>query len=117
MIYPELIPAEIDRTVDIFVSLRDSAGNPTVAHRDIPLQFFSDEQDYVGDDLDDTMDEINMVIKKGEFGYHFTQNLDLIGLIKNNIIIGVSADGYGLATDTFSTVGESISVENQRISF
>jgi hypothetical protein len=116
MIYPELIPAEIDRTVDIFVSLRDSAGNPTIAHRDIPLQFFSDEQDYVGDDLDDTMDEINMVIKKGEFGYHFTQNLDLIGLIKNNIIIGVSADGYGLATDTFSTVGESISVENKRIS-
>jgi hypothetical protein len=116
MVYPELIPAEIDRTVDVFVSLRDSSGNPTVAHRDIPLEFFSDEQDYVGDDLDDTMKEINMVIKKGEFGYHFTQNLDLIGLIKNNIIIGVSADGYGLTTDTFSTVGESISVENKRVS-
>jgi hypothetical protein len=116
MVYPELIPAEIDRTVDIFVSLLDSSGNPTVAHRDIPLQFFSDEQDYVGDDLDDSMDELNMVIKKGEFGYHFTQNLDLIGLIKNNMIIGVSADGYGIATDTFSTVGESISVENKRVS-
>ena len=114
-IYPRLIPAEIDRTVDVFVSLRDSSGNPTVAHRDIPLEFFSDEQDYVGDDLDDTMEETKMVIKKGEFGYHFQQNLDLIGLVKNNIIIGVSADGYGIATDVFSTVGESISVENKRI--
>jgi hypothetical protein len=114
-IFPRLIPAEIDRTIDIFVSLRDSAGNPTVAHEDIPLEFFSDEQDYVGDDLDDTMDETKMFIKKGEFGYHFQQNLDLIGLIKNNIVIGVSAEGYGIATDTFSTVGESISVENKRI--
>ena len=115
MIYPSLIPAEIDREAFIFVSLRDSYGSPTVAHRDIPLQFFSDEQDYVGDDLDDTMDELNMVIKKGDFGFSFSQNLDLIGLVKNNIIIGVSAEGYGIATDTFSTVGESISVENKRI--
>ena len=115
MVFPKLIPAEIDRTIDIFVSLRDSSGNPTIAHRDIPLHFFSDEQDYVGEDLDDAMKEAKMVIKKGEFGYHFTQNLDLIGLIKNNIVIGVSADGYGIDTDTFSTVGESISVENKRI--
>jgi hypothetical protein len=86
-----------------------------VAHRDIPLEFFSDEQDYVGDELDDTMEEQKMVIKKGEFGYHFSQNLDLIGLLKNNIIIGVTADGYGVATDTFSTVGESISVDNKRV--
>ncbi|MDH3677006.1 MAG: hypothetical protein OEQ12_01745 [Nitrosopumilus sp.] len=114
-LYPRLIPAEIDRTVDVFVSLRDSSGNPTIAHRDIPLQFFSDEQDYVGDELDDTMKETNMVIKKGQFGYHFQQDMDLIGLIKNNIIIGVSAEGYGLASSTFSTVGESISVENKRI--
>jgi hypothetical protein len=70
-IFPRLIPAEIDRTVDVFVSLKDSSGKPTVAHRDIPLEFFSDEQDYVGDELDDTMEEQKMVIKKGEFGYHF----------------------------------------------
>ena len=115
MVYPELIPAEIDRTIDIFVSLRDSDGNPTVAHKDIPLHFFSDEQDYVGDNLDDSMKEMKMIIKKGEFGFHFRQSLDLIGLVKNNILIGVSADGYGVASDTFSTVGESISVENKRI--
>jgi hypothetical protein len=77
MIYPELIPAETDRTLDIFVTLLDSDGNPTVAPRDIPLDFFSDEQDYVGDDLDDSMKETKMVIKKGEFGFRFTQNLKL----------------------------------------
>jgi hypothetical protein len=115
-VFPRLIPAEIDRNIDVFVSLRDSSGNPTVAHRDIPLEFFSDEQDYVGDELDDTMKEQKMVIKKGEFGYHFSQNLDLIGLLKNNIVIGVTAEGYGVATDTFSTVGEPISVENKRVS-
>ena len=114
-LYPELIPAEIDRDLDIFVSLLDSAGNPTVAHKDIPLDFFSDEQDYIGDDLDDTMKEMKMVIKKGEFGFHFTQDLDLIGLLKNNIIIGVTAPGFGVATDTFSTVGEAISVESRRV--
>jgi len=114
-VYPELIPAETDRDVDIFVSLLDSDGNPTVAHRDIPLDFFSDEQDYIGDDLDDTMEEAAMVIKKGEFGFHFTQDLDLIGLLKNNIIIGVTSPGFGVATDTFSTVGEAISVESRRV--
>ena len=114
-VYPELIPAEIDRNLDIFVSLLDSNGNPTVAHRDIPLDFFSDEQDYVGEDLDDTMDEMKMVIKKGDFGFTFRQNVDLIGFIKNNVIIGVTAPGLGVATDTFSTVGESISVEAKRV--
>ena len=116
MIYPELIPAETDRTLDIFVSLLDSEGNPTVAHRDILLDFFSDEQDYVQEDLDDTMDEIRTVIKKGEFGFNLNQNLDLIGLLKNNILIGVSAPGLGVATDTFSTVGEAISLEAKRVS-
>jgi hypothetical protein len=37
-------------------------------------------------------------------------------MLKNNVIIGVSAPGLGVATDTFSTVGESISIEAKRIS-
>ncbi|MDH3610338.1 MAG: hypothetical protein OEM79_01105 [Nitrosopumilus sp.] len=115
-IYPYLIPAEIDRTIDIFVSVVDSNGDPTVASEDIPLKFFSNNQDYLGDDLDDTMEETNMVIKKGEFGYHFKQNLDLIGLVSNDLLIGVSSAGMGVAIDKFQTVGESISIEDQRIS-
>jgi len=47
-IYPYLIPAEIRRTIDIFVTVVDSEGEPTVAGEDIPLKFFSNNQDYVG---------------------------------------------------------------------
>jgi len=39
-IYPYLIPAEIRRTIDIFVTVVDSDGEPTVASEDIPLKFF-----------------------------------------------------------------------------
>lgn len=114
-IYPYLIPAEIDRTLDIFVSVVDSNGDPTVASEDIPLKFFSNNQDYVGDELDDAMQEQEMVIKKGEFGYHFKLGLDLIGLVSNDLFIGVSSAGLGTAIDKFQTVGEAISVEDQRI--
>ncbi|MDH3276845.1 MAG: hypothetical protein OEL77_00510 [Nitrosopumilus sp.] len=114
-IYPYLIPADIDRTLDIFVSVVDSNGDPTVASKDIPLKFFSNNQDYIGDELDDAMKELDMVIKKGEFGYHFRLGLDLIGLVSNDLFIGVSSTGLGTAIDKFQTVGESISVEDQRI--
>jgi len=115
-IYPYLIPAEIRRNIDIFVTVVDSDGQPTVASEDIPLKFFSNNQDYVGEDLDDSMEELNMYIKKGDFGYHFRQNLDLIGLVSNDLMIGVSSAGLGVAIDRFQTVGESISVEDKRVS-
>jgi hypothetical protein len=115
-IYPYLIPAEIDRNLDIFVSVVDSNGDPTLADEDIPLKFFSNNQDFIGEELDDAMDELNMVIKQGEFGYHFRLNVDLIGLVSNDLLIGVSSAGLGTAIDKFQTVGESISVEDKRIS-
>ena len=114
-ICPYLVPAEIDRTLDIFVSVVDSNGDPTVASKDIPLKFFSNNQDYIGDELDKAMQEQNMIIKKGEFGYHFKLGLDLIGLVSNDLFIGVSSAGLGTAIDKFQTVGEAISVEDQRI--
>ena len=114
-IYPYLIPAEIDRNLDIFVSVVDSNGDPTVAHEDIPLKFFSNNQDFIGEELDDAMDELNMAIKKGDFGYNFRLNVDLIGLVTNDLMIGVSSAGFGTAIDRFQTVGESISVEDKRI--
>jgi len=39
-IYPYLVPAEIRRTIDIFVTVVDSNNDPTVASEDIPLKFF-----------------------------------------------------------------------------
>ena len=107
-IFPKLIPAEIDRTLDIFVTVVDSEGNPTKTPDDIPLIFFSSEQYPIGDVLEKTALSEKPMIKKGEFGYLLKEKFSLQNMLDNDILIGVSSDGYGTATDTFRTVGESI---------
>lgn len=115
MVYPELIHADINRKLSIFVSLLDSSGNPTIAAQDIPLKFFSNDQNFIGEGLDKAMKEHNPVIKKGEFGYLFEPTFNMVGFLSNDVVIGVSAEGYGIAQDTFSTVGESISTSDERV--
>ena len=114
-VFPKLINADVKKQLDIFVSVIDSDGNPTITPEDIKLNFFSNDQYSVGDKLDKTMKEVKTVIKKGQFGYYLRQNLDLSNLLANDIKIGVSAEGYGIATDTFSTVGKSINIDNNKI--
>ena len=114
-VFPKLITAEVEKKLDIFVSVVDSDGNPTITPEDIELNFFSNDQYSVGDELDNTMKEIKTVIKKGQFGYYLRQDLNLSNLLANDIMIGVSAEGYGIATDTFSTVGKSINIDNDKI--
>ena len=114
-VFPKLITAEVEKKLDIFVSVIDSDGNPTITPEDIELNFFSNDQYSVGDKLDDTMKEVKTVIKKGQFGYYLRQDLNLSNLLANDIVIGVSAEGYGIATDTFSTVGKSINIDNDKI--
>ena len=110
-IFPKMIPAEIDRILDIFVSVVDSDGNPTKTPHDIPLDFFSSEQYPIGDNLDKTAQSEELMIKKGQFGYLLQQKYSLQNLLANDILIGVSSEGYGTATDTFRTVGESIEMD------
>ena len=107
-VLPKLIPAEIDRTLDIFVTVVDSQGNPTKTPKDIPLEFFSNEQYPIGEKLANFVKSEKPVIKKGQFGYLLQQKFSLQNLLENNILIGVTAEGYGTATDTFRTVGTSI---------
>ncbi len=107
-IFPKLIPAEVNRTLDIFVTVVDSDGNPTKTPEDIPLDFFSSEQYPIGETLDKTGKSEKPMIKKGQFGYLLQEKFSLQNLLDNNILIGVSSEGYGTATDTFRTVGESI---------
>ncbi|MCV0398808.1 MAG: hypothetical protein K5785_02300 [Nitrosarchaeum sp.] len=114
-IFPKLVPAEVERQVDVFVSVVDSDGNPTITPEDIPLKFFSNDSYSIGDALDKTMRELSPKIKKGDFGYYLRQELNLQHLLSNDILIGASAEGYGIATDTFSTVGESMNIENKKI--
>ncbi|MFQ5781760.1 MAG: hypothetical protein ACE5GR_01735 [Nitrosopumilus sp.] len=107
-VFPKLIPAEIDRNLDIFVSVVDSDGNPTKTPNDIPLDFFSNEQYPIGENLASFAKSEKPMIKKGQFGYLLQGKFSLQNLLENNILIGVTSDGYGTATDTFRTVGTSI---------
>ena len=113
-IFPKLIPAEIDRTLDIFVSVVDSDGNPTKTPNDIPLDFFSSEQYPIGENLDKIAKSEKPMIKKDQFGYLLQQKFSLQNLLANHILIGVSSDGLGTATDTFRTVGESIELDQKQ---
>ncbi len=115
MVYPEMINGDVNRKLSIFVSLLDSSGNPTIATKDIPLKFFSNDQNFIGEGLDRSMKELNPIIKKGEFGYLFEPTFNLVGFLANDVIIGVSAEGYGIAQDTVSVVGESISTSDERV--
>ena len=111
-IFPKLIPAEVDRTLDIFVSVVDSDGNPTKTPNDIPLDFFSSEQYPIGENLDKISKLVEKpMIKKDQFGYLLQQKYSLQNLLANDILIGVSSEGYGTATDSFRTIGESIEMD------
>jgi len=112
-IFPKLIPAEYDRNLNIFVTVVDSDGNPTKTPEDIELEFFSNEQFPIGNVLDKISQSKKPIIKKGEFGYLLQEKFSLQNLLKNDILIGVSSEGYGTATDTFRTVGESIDEGNK----
>ncbi len=54
------------------------------------------------------------MIKKDQFGYLLQQKYSLQNLLENDILIGVSSEGYGTATDTFRTVGESIELDQRQ---
>ncbi|MGY5144280.1 MAG: hypothetical protein ACW9XH_07330 [Candidatus Nitrosopumilus sp. bin_32a] len=114
-IFPKLIPAEIDRSLNIFVSVVDSDGNPTKTPNDILLDFFSSEQYPIGENLDKISKSVDPpMIKKDQFGYLLQQKYSLQNLLENDILIGVSSEGYGTATDTFRTVGESIELDQRQ---
>lgn len=108
LVSPKLVPSEINRQLDIFVTVVDSNGNPTKTPNDIPLEFFSSEEYPIGETLANFVKSEKPMIKKGEFGYLLQEQFSIQSLLGNDILIGVSAVGYGTATDTFRTVGTSI---------
>jgi hypothetical protein len=107
-VFPKLVPAEINRQFDIFVTVVDSKGNPTKTPDDIPLDFFSSEQYPMGEKLAEFVKSEKPIIKKGEFGFLLQEEFSIQSLLGNDILIGVTGVGYGTATDTFRTVGTSI---------
>ena len=116
-VFPKLISADAERTVDVFVSLVDSDGLPAVTPEDVPLELFSDNNN-VGNKLDDRMKAGNVVIKKGEFGYHFREKMNLAGFEnkywpeqRNEILVGASAEDLGIATSIFEPV-QSLNIDD-----
>jgi len=100
-VFPQIVAKELDRNLDIVVSLIDSQGLPALAQEDVYLEFFADNT-YVGEQIDETIKEArtNGIIKKGDFSYHFREELNLNNQ-GNEITIGASAKGLGIAFDCF----------------
>jgi len=109
-VFPKQISADVNRNIDVFVSLVDSDGLPAVTPVDVTLELFSDE-DVVGRKLDDRMMETDVVIKTGEFGYYFREQMNLAGFEGREIMIGVSAKDLGIATEQFEAV-QSLNIDN-----
>jgi hypothetical protein len=109
-VFPKKISADAERTVDVFVSLLDSDGLPAVTPEDIPIELFSDENN-VGNRLDDRMKDGDVVIKKGEFGYHFREKMNLATFDEGEILVGASADDLGIALSHFEPV-EPLNMDN-----
>src|SRR3989337_1428083 len=109
-VFPEQISAYVNRNIDVFVSLVDSDGLPAVTPVDVTLELFSDE-DVVGKKLDDRMKDTYVVIKTGEFGYYFREQMNLAGFEEREIMIGVSAKDLGIATEQFEAV-QSLNIDN-----
>lgn len=113
-VFPKLVNADVERQIDIFVSLYDSTGNPTIAPDDIQLTLFTNNDDSMADDIDEINQKQKPVIKKGQFGYHLSHKFSLVSTLANFIEIGANAKGYGLAKDTFSTVKTTYTPDSER---
>jgi len=110
-VFPQIVARELERNIDVIVSLVDSEGLPALAKEDVRLEFFSDNS-YVGEKVDKTMSEStnNGIIKKGDFSYHFRQKLNLNNQ-GDEITMGTSAKGLGIAFDCFM-IRDAFTTEN-----
>ncbi len=110
IVFPKLLAALPERNLGVFVSLVDNEGNPAVTPEDVEVKLFSDEE-VVGNELDETMAEEKVVIKKGEFGYYFRERINLQGLEEKSITIGASIENLGIALDSFTLV-QSLNIDH-----
>ena len=113
-VFPQILAKVHEQNIDIIVSLIDSDGFPALAQEDVRLEFFADNI-YVGEQIDDTMDEsrTNGVIKKGDFSYHFREDLNLNNQ-GDEVTLGASAEGLGIAFDCFA-IRTAFTTENPKV--
>ena len=110
-VFPQIVAKVHERNIDVIVSLVDSEGMPALAQEDVRLEFFADKT-YVGEQIDETMEEARSKKKKkkGDFSFHFREELNLNNQ-GDEITIGASAEGLGIAFDCFA-VRDAYTTEN-----
>ncbi len=102
-VFPEKISGDAERTIDVFISLVDSDGLPAATPEDVPIELFSDEY-ALGRELDDRMKEMDVSIKKGEFGYYFREKMNIAGVEDKTFLVGASAEDLGISLTHFEVV-------------
>lgn len=113
-VFPDMIgPSE--KSIDIFVALLDSAGNPTIAPEDIKVSLFSNSLGVTG------ISDVNAIIKKGEYGYHLRQPVSFlskqaaVGVKSSGVVevaIGATSSGLGSSSASFKVMPEDLTPEN-----
>ncbi|HXV38884.1 MAG TPA: hypothetical protein VD699_04865 [Nitrosopumilaceae archaeon] len=123
-VFPKFIGYS-EKKFDLFVNLLDSAGLPTVATDNIHLELFSNYT-RLQDSLDDSIGPKGAIIKKGDFGFYERHDFTFLPPVQptprvnecpqyrpDKIIVGVSAQGLGISTDTL-TVTEPLSDNHEK---
>ena len=101
-VFPEQV-APTEQTIDVFVGLVDEDGEPTLAPEDIHLDMFSSSIKL------STIEDIDAVIKKGEYGFYHRQSMHLTEG-DQEISIGATASGLGVDVDTFEVMEEELTI-------
>ncbi|MEW6604450.1 MAG: Ig-like domain-containing protein [Thermoproteota archaeon] len=89
-----------ENTIDIYVGVVDTNGQPTLAAEDIELELFSSAYQLTG------ISNIPAVIKKGEFGFYTRQYMNFYS--GQNVTIGAAASGLGAGTAIFEVMEDSL---------
>ncbi len=105
-VFPDRI-SQADTTVDIFVQLLDSTGQPTLASDDVKLELFSSSTQV-------KLDNINAVIKKGEAGAHIKPSVYFYLPQSQPVTIGASAPGLGATSANFDVLTGSLSISSPK---
>jgi len=101
-IFPDRVTEYNDRRIEIFVGVQDENGVPTVATKDIPLKISADNES-LAERIKVALGGKQVMIKRGEHGFHVQANL-IFQNIPENHTISVSSENYQGVSKLFDVV-------------